>query len=219
MSDSRFNDVPSAGAASVSAHRNEARLHDGPQEQTRHNRELLDAELVRRVLGGDAGAFTVLVDRHAPACLRLATRMLQNRHDAEDVTQQALLRAYRALARYDEREQFRAWLFAILLNRCRTAAQLRSRRLNVVTPGLDDVPEIAVTPNVAGAELRDDIARALAALDVPHREAFLLKHVEQLSYDEMATATGVGVSALKMRVKRACERLQVLLEGVTDAGA
>lgn len=178
-----------------------------------------DAALVLRVLNGDSHAFTLLVDRHAPACLRLATRMLQNRHDAEDVTQQTLLRAYRALARYDEREQFRAWLFAILLNRCRTAAQLRSRRLHLVSPGLDDVPEVAVAPNVAGAELRDDIAKALAALDVSHREAFLLKHVEQLSYEEMSTATGVGVSALKMRVKRACERLQVLLGGVSDDGA
>ncbi|MGV3708303.1 MAG: RNA polymerase sigma factor [Gemmatimonas sp.] len=175
-----------------------------------------DATLVRRVLDGHTPAFTVLVDRHAPACLRLATRMLQNRHDAEDVTQQALLRAYQALGRYDEREQFRAWLFSILLNRCRTAAQLRSRRHNVVAPGLDDVPEVGVAPDTAAAELRDDIASALAALDVTHREAFLLKHVEQLSYDEMATATGVGVSALKMRVKRACERLQVLLEGVND---
>ena len=157
-----------------------------------------------------------LVDRHASACLRLATRMLQDRHDAEDVTQQALLRAYQALARYDEREHFRAWLFAILLNRCRTAAQLRSRRLHLVSPGLDDVPEVAVPPDTSGAELRDDIARALDALDVPQREAFLLKHVEQLSYEEMSVATGAGVSALKMRVKRACERLQELLGGVTD---
>jgi RNA polymerase sigma-70 factor, ECF subfamily len=177
-----------------------------------------DAALVRRALSGETGAFTLLVDRHAPACLRLATRMLQNRHDAEDVTQQALLRAYQALARYDEREQFRAWLFAILLNRCRTAAQLRSRRLHLVSPGLDDVPEVAVAPNVSAAELRDDIARALGALDVVHREAFLLKHVEQLSYEEMSVATGVGISALKMRVKRACERLQVLLGESADAG-
>lgn len=180
--------------------------------------DLPDGVLVRHVLDGNPAAFTVLVDRHSAPCLRFATRLLQNRQDAEDATQQALLRAYRALSRYDEREQFRAWLFAILLNRCRTAIQQRARRLHVVAPGLDDVPDVGVTPDVAGAELRDDITRALAQLELPYREAFLLKHVEQLSYDEMATATGVGVSALKMRVKRACERLQVLLEDVTDAG-
>lgn len=196
----------------------DARENQAQTSQGTTGEVLSDAALVRRVLIGETSAFTVLVDRHAPACLRLATRMLQDQHDAEDVTQQALLRAYRALARYDEREQFRAWLFAILLNRCRTAAQLRSRRLQLVVSGMDDVPEVAVPPSVSGAELRDDIAKALLALDVPYREAFLLKHVEQLSYEEMSTATGIGVSALKMRVKRACERLQVLLGGVNDDG-
>jgi RNA polymerase sigma-70 factor, ECF subfamily len=178
-----------------------------------------DAALVRQVLDGEPDAFTVLVDRHAPACLRLATRMLQSREDAEDATQETLLRAYRALPRYDEREQFRAWLFAILLNRCRTAALLRGRRARLVAGSLDDAREVGVPPDTAGAEMRDDIARALAALEPPYREAFLLKHVEQLSYDEMAIATGLGISALKMRVKRACERLQDLLTEVHDANA
>jgi RNA polymerase sigma-70 factor (ECF subfamily) len=185
-------------------------FHDQTMEAT------TDASLVRRVLDGEAPAFTVLVDRHAPACLRLATRMLQSREDAEDVTQETLLRAYRALPRYDEREQFRAWLFAILLNRCRTAAQVRGRRARLVSTTIDDAPDIGVPPQVGAAEVRDDIVRALAALEAPYREAFLLKHVEQLSYEEMATATGLGVSALKMRVKRACERLQTLLAGVND---
>jgi RNA polymerase sigma-70 factor, ECF subfamily len=62
------------------------------------------------------------------------------------------------------------------------------------------------------AALRFSIEHALAKLEPAQREAFLLKHVEQLSYDEMALVTGVGVSALKMRVQRACDRLQVLLE-------
>jgi RNA polymerase sigma-70 factor (ECF subfamily) len=178
-----------------------------------------DDALVRRVLDGDPRAFTRLVDRHAPACLRLATRMLQSREDAEDAVQEALLRAYRGLPGYDPRQQFRPWLFAILVNRCRTTALLRGRRLRLVGPGLDEAPEVGVAPDVAGAELRDDLARALAALEPGQREAFLLKHVEQLSYDEMAVVTGLGVSALKMRVKRACERLQDLLAEVSDARA
>jgi RNA polymerase sigma-70 factor (ECF subfamily) len=61
-------------------------------------------------------------------------------------------------------------------------------------------------------ELRDAIDRAVAQLDPTQREAFLLKHVELLSYEEMAEMTGAGISALKMRVQRACERLQVLLK-------
>ncbi len=64
---------------------------------------------------------------------------------------------------------------------------------------------------------REEIDRALEKLDADQREAFLLKHVEDLSYDEMAVITGVGVSALKMRVKRACERLRTHLQGVYSA--
>jgi len=175
-----------------------------------------DAALVRRVLDGESDAFAALVDRHGPACLRFATRMLGHREDAEDATQDALLRAYRALPRYDEREQFRAWLFAILVNRCRTAALARGRRERRQVSDLDAVLDRGVPPDVAGAELRDDIARAVAALAPHYREAFLLRHVEQWSYDDMARATGVGTSALRMRVMRACDRLRELLAEVSD---
>jgi RNA polymerase sigma-70 factor (ECF subfamily) len=181
---------------------------------------MTDAMLVRRTLEGDAGAFTLLVDRHAPACLRFATRMLGNREDAEDATQETLLRAYRALGGYEERTPFRTWLFAILVNRCRTAALRRARRVRRVVAGdgaMDGVIDsAAVPPDAAATELREEIRRAVAMLKPDQREAFLLKHVEQLSYDEMAAVTGAGVSALKMRVKRACERLQHLLGEVSD---
>lgn len=178
-----------------------------------------DAALVRRVLDGDAASFARLVDRHSAACLRYATRLLGERADAEEAAQDAFFRAYRALAQYDERQQFRAWLFAILVNRCRTALRLRGRRWTRVAVGLDGVPAPGVAPDVAGAELRDDIARALASLDPVLREAFLLRHVEQLSYDEMVEITGAGVSALKMRVKRACDRLRVRLAEEADVRA
>jgi RNA polymerase sigma-70 factor (ECF subfamily) len=100
---------------------------------------------------------------------------------------------------------------SILVNRCRTALAHRKRRdaRVVVDEGLvDSAPAVRVDD----AALRDAITRALAQLDAKQREAFLLKHVEELSYDEMSAITGVGISALKMRVQRACERLQHLLE-------
>jgi len=172
---------------------------------------MTDAMLVRRVLDGDPHAFTTLVDRHAAACLRFATRMLGDRADAEDATQETLLRAYRALARYEDREAFRTWLFTILVNRCRTAAARRARRGRLVVVDYEAMGAAAVGSGASAVEWRAEIHRALDALEPEQREAFLLKHVEQLGYDEMALVTGAGVSALKMRVKRACERLQVLL--------
>lgn len=175
-----------------------------------------DAALVRRVLDGDPRAFTLLVDRHLQPCLRFATRMLGNRQDAEDVTQEALLRAYRAIATYDLEGNFRTWLFAILVNRCRTSLLQRSRYVRRVLTDGDAILDATADDRAGATELRIEIERALARLDPDQREAFLLKHVEQLGYDEMAAVTGAGVSALKMRVKRACERLQELLGEVND---
>ena len=177
---------------------------------------MTDATLVRRVLDGDPRAFTILVDRHLQPCLRFATRMLGGRHDAEDVTQEALLRAYRALATYDPAGSFRTWLFAILVNRCRTSLLQRSRYVRRVVTDEDAMHSAVSGDDAAATELRIEIERALALLEPDQREAFLLKHVEQLGYDEMAAVTGAGVSALKMRVKRACERLQELLGEVND---
>ena len=177
---------------------------------------MTDATLVRRVLDGDARAFTILVDRHLQPCLRFATRMLGSSHDAEDVTQEALLRAYRALATYDPRNSFRTWLFAILVNRCRTSLLQRSRYVRRVLTDEDVLQGAVAGDDSLATEMRIEIERALATLDPDQREAFLLKHVEQLGYDEMAAVTGAGVSALKMRVKRACERLQELLGEVND---
>jgi RNA polymerase sigma-70 factor (ECF subfamily) len=182
-----------------------------------HPPETTDADLVRATLDGDVTAFAELVDRHSRPCLRYATRMLGSREDAEDATQEALLRAHRALARYDGRTAFRTWLMSILINRCRTALLHRRRRTARVVYDDDAVQRARVDGAAAHAELRMTIERAVDALDPSQREAFLLKHVEQLSYEEMSAATGVGISALKMRVQRACDRLQQLIQEGDDA--
>jgi RNA polymerase sigma-70 factor (ECF subfamily) len=173
---------------------------------------MTDGMLVRSALDGDSRAFTALVDRHAAACLRFATRMLGERADAEDVAQETFLRVFHALHAYDDGTAFRTWLFSILVNRCRTALLRRARRERRVV--LDDsaVRQTVAAPGADAADLQDEIRWALARLPAEQREAFLLRHVEELSYDEMAQATGMGTSALKMRVKRACVRLQHLLE-------
>jgi RNA polymerase sigma-70 factor (ECF subfamily) len=163
---------------------------------------MTDAELVARVVAGDTGAFTDLVARYHAACLRYAAHALGDRMEAEDVVQETLLRAYRSLGRYQERQQFRPWLFRILVNRCRTAAsRSQARRLRGAEPL--DPTTVTVRDGAAVIELRTRLTRAIAALDEPHREAFLLKHGEGLEYEEIARITGASVSALKMRVKRA----------------
>ena len=172
---------------------------------------MTDGALVRRALDGDGKAFTELVDRHAAACLRYATRMLGERSDAEDVTQETFLRAYNALESYDDTLPFRTWLFSILINRCRTALSQRMRRERRVVFDNEAIERSSAEAAQDAMELREELSRAIATLSPEQREAFLLRHVEDLSYEEIMTVTGAGMSALKMRVKRACERLQQLL--------
>jgi RNA polymerase sigma-70 factor (ECF subfamily) len=90
-----------------------------------------DAADVRRVLSGDVDAYAALVDRYYEQCARYAVRMLGNRDDAEDALQATFLRAYRALAKYQERDKFSAWLYRILVNQCRSLAARRSQRERV----------------------------------------------------------------------------------------
>lgn len=172
-----------------------------------------DAVIVRRVLAGEVEAFALLVERYRPRCARFATQMLGSVEDAEEVVQEAFLRAYRALPTCDP-DRFGAWLFRIVANRCRTARVRRIRRERVLLADDEALRAAAVAHGQDAAAWREEILRALAQLPVEQREAFLMKHVEELSYEEMAEITGAGVSALKMRVKRACDRLRALLEGV-----
>lgn len=173
-----------------------------------------DAEIVAQVLAGDTAAYAILVGRYRAQFARYATRMLGNREDAEEALQDAFLRAYRSLARCDDPARFGSWLFRILANRCRTAGARRGRREKTFIR--DDVALLDASEAHPEEQTawREEIERALQMLEADQREAFLLKHVEDLGYDEMAELTGVGVSALKMRVKRACERLRALLQEV-----
>jgi RNA polymerase sigma-70 factor, ECF subfamily len=176
-----------------------------------------DAVLVLASRRGETEAFAQLVRRHRDRHARFAARMLGDADDAEDVLQSVFLRAFRHLDRCEDPERFGAWLHRIVVNECRTFAtrrgqrELRFVRDEVVIHGLSDA-EVSTDPG-----LRSAIERALQTLPADQREAFLLKHVEELEYDEMAEVTGAGVSALKMRVKRAIERLREQLEEVADA--
>jgi len=175
-----------------------------------------DEALVRRVLEGDVEAFAGLVARHRERGLRFAAAMLGDPADAEEALQDAFVRAYRGLRTCREPARFGAWFLRILVNRCRTRGAMRRRRAALFVRD-EAALEKAPAPDGADPEWREEIVRALAQLDPLQREAFLLKHVEGLDYEEMARLTGAGTSALKMRVMRACEHLRTLLGGGNDA--
>ncbi|MGH7510885.1 MAG: RNA polymerase sigma factor [Gemmatimonadales bacterium] len=174
-----------------------------------------DGAVVRQVLAGDTEAYRLLVARHRDRLGRFALQMLGNREDAEEALQDAFVRGYRSLGQCAAPERFDGWLFRILANRCRTRGARRRRYEATFVAdeiALTGTPDPATERTPVGHDLgSEDLTRALSRLDADSREAFLLKYVEELSYQEMAGLTGAGVSALKMRVKRACERLRRIL--------
>ena len=176
-----------------------------------------DQAIVRRVLDGDPEAFGVLVERYHERCTRLATHILGSREDAEDAVQETFLRAYRSLASYEDRDRFGAWIVRILVNQCRTAMARRRRQMPVGDWDWAAAPDGVEEHPADRAALREELERALAALEPEQREAVVLKFAEELTYDEIATATGASVSALKMRVQRACRRLRALLTEIHHA--
>src|SRR5690242_5020656 len=178
-----------------------------------------DAALVSRVRTGDTAAYADLVARYRDRYARFALHMLGNREDAEEALQDAFVRAYRSLHRCGDPARFGSWLLAILANRCRTAGGRRARHERRFVSAEDRHYAIALDHPADASAWREEIGRALARLDADQREAFLLKHVEDMEYEQMSAITGAGVSALKMRVRRACERMRRLLTEGEDAPA
>lgn len=171
-----------------------------------------DATLVGRVLAGDSGAYAGLVARYRDRLGRYAVRMLGNSADAEDALQETFVRGYRSLARCTDPDRFGAWMFGILVNRCRTLGGQRARRQEKVRSDDPATLRASVAHPEDRDALREEIEWAVAQLSQTHREAFLMKFVEELSYEEMMELTGVKLSALKMRVARAREELRRLLD-------
>lgn len=182
--------------------------------------KMTDAELVVRTRTGEPEAFGTLVSRYYDACWRFAYHMLGEQADAEDAVQESFLRAYLAIERYDERDQFRGWLFRILTNQCHNALISRSRRTRRFIQDDLAIEHAPAQPPAAPSGVQDvELMRALAMLEPAQREALLLKYAEGLEYSEMSVITGAGESALKMRVKRGSERLRNILGRSFDGTA
>ena len=174
----------------------------------------LDSATITRAKLGDIDAFTRIVEAYYARCLRFATSMLRNPDEAEDVVQDAFVRLYRALPRYEERQRFESWLFQILGNCCRTANTVSAREAG---RSADDERLLAQVPADDRADHRLDdewstaVRQALADVPEYNREIFVLHYIEGFSYEEIERMTGVRRSALKMRVKRASDFLRTRL--------
>jgi RNA polymerase sigma-70 factor (ECF subfamily) len=169
-----------------------------------------DQLIIQRVLAGNRDAFKTLITRYSDPLYRHALCMTGSPDVAEDILQLSFIKAYQHLA--EVRGRFDAWVFRIVANGCKD--WLKNIRRSHLSYDEDDQPSGYATPDeeLDRTELRSDLDGALATLPASLREAFVMKHVEGRSYEEMADLLGTTVGALKMRVHRAREALQALLE-------
>jgi RNA polymerase sigma-70 factor (ECF subfamily) len=183
--------------------------------QTRHSVTEIDPAVPLRAKSGDEKAFIEIVEFYYPRCLRFARNMLGNDQDAEEAVQDAFTRVYDSFPRFRDDSRFDPWLFRILANRCRTSmARSRRHRAMIEYGDLPMMAAAAAPEEDFGADWAEEVRVVLETLPPEQREAFLLRHVEDLSYEDIAAVTGAGLSALRMRVKRACDALRTRLDKV-----
>ena len=192
-----------------------------------------DAVAVERTLAGDRDAYRVLVERHSHSVFRLAYRMTGNRHDAEEVVQEAFLRGYQKLSQFAARANFGTWVYRIAANyaidRMRQRQKEDARR---ETPRVEDgdgmdndlvnrVQDEAPTPErlTQSLELRKQMEQALAALSEAERTAFVMRHWEGCGIEEIAGVLKSSSSAAKNTVFRAVQKLRHALQPFVETKA
>lgn len=192
-------------------------MHDNNSK--RPSDQAADGLLIARIQAREAGwkdLFGQLVQRHQSALYGRCLGYLKNPDDAADASQDALLRAYRAIDSFKGDAAFRTWLFAIADNQCHTLARKRSR--HVVDGDIDARvhahrgDEAAVEPAVNCDEV---VHQALGQITPIGRDVLHLRYFAELSIEEIAVTLGVGISAAKMRLYRAQDQVAALLETQT----
>ena len=184
-----------------------------------------DAVLVQRARDGEYAAFEALFERHRTLVYRFAYQMTGKRDDAEDMVQEAFVRAYQHLARYRDEAKFTTWLLRIVTNLCTDQARMSNRRnaleqqeaagaLDWMTLGSHDDP----VENLEGDRRKLALRKALAALPLHHRTMIVLRDLEERDYPDIAAIVGCTVGGAKLRVLRARralrDRIAPLLEEV-----
>ena len=167
-----------------------------------------DASLIGRCLRGDEGAFETLVTRYQRVLFNVALRMLGDREDARDATQNTFVKAYQNLKTFDGAHRFFSWVYRILLNECLNVRRARRPHAPIV-----DVPARGEGPLDAleTAERRRQVQAAVLTLPTEYREVIILRHFAALSYDEIGATLGIPAKTVKSRLHTARQRLGQLL--------
>ena len=183
----------------------------------------MEDQWLARALNGDDRAFSHLVETYQVAVYNLCYRMLRDPYEAEDAAQETFLRAYKAIHRYDSNRSFSTWLLSIAAHYC--IDQIRRRHLSLVP--IEDLPYQELSdpsPNpeasVSGHEEQERVQNLLDTLNATDRAAIIMRYWYELSYEEIAEALNLTVSAVKSRLHRSRRELaQTWKEGTVNISA
>jgi RNA polymerase sigma-70 factor (ECF subfamily) len=182
-----------------------------------------DHEAVRAVLDGDKEAYGALVVRHSHSLFRVAFRITGNEADADDVVQEAFLRGYRKLHTFESRANFGTWIYRIAvrcaLDKLKTSKPNEASRVaEEADPELDDVQvaDVAAGPEriLLSGEIGAMQEAAMRGLSPTERTAFILRHMEDYSGEEIAAALGIAPNAAKQAVFRAVQKMRLRLSAL-----
>jgi RNA polymerase sigma-70 factor (ECF subfamily) len=175
-----------------------------------------DGTLVDRARAGDVGAYELLVEQHQDIAVRVAALMC-GAADAPDVTQEAFVKAWRALDRFRAGAPFRPWLLAIVANEARNARRAAGRRVALATRS-NEAPVVAASTEelVLSAQDRERLLAALDQLATIDRDVISCRYLADLSERETAAVLGCRPGTVKSRLSRALERLRVLLDATPE---
>ena len=176
-----------------------------------------DEELVRRVQSGDKGAFDLLVRKYQHKIVNLVSRYVREHATALDVSQEAFIKAYRAIGNFRGDSAFYTWLYRIAINTAKNHLVAEGRRPPGTGVDVDDAERIdgetlmrdIATPEreLLGVEIQSTVQRAIAALPEDLRTAIVLRELEGLSYEEIAEAMDCPIGTVRSRIFRARESI------------
>jgi len=200
---------------------------DKPDKAEKTRRRKQDQVWVERAQAGDQEAFRQLVERYQRRVYAVAFGIIRNRDDAWDVAQEAFVKAYRNLTRFQGNSGFYTWLYRITYNLCIDTMRSRSRRSFVemdstrmlqAAAAKEAPPETHPAETAARRELAQVIETALGELSEKHRAIIVLREIEGLSYEEMAEVLKVSKGTVMSRLFHARRKLQVLLKPYVEDG-
>lgn len=181
-----------------------------------------DAATVALARDGDSDAFRSLVERHSRAVFRLAFRMTGSAQDAEDVVQETFLKAYKQLSRFESRANFGTWVHRIAVNCSIDLIRARPHRESAQDGvDLEQLGAVVESTDTSGTsperlmlstEVQERIGDAMSGLSKMERAAFMLRHFEGRSIDEISTALGLKTNATKHSIFRAVRKMRSALE-------